>query len=303
MSSDKASCAVIRRIFTNQAGYLRAIWQFLLILICWHALSFAAAYLLSRFIYGLFESWGITGANISLAPGWVRFIAAYQAQLISSVPAIISAFAAVYAMRFYRDDCRRPTSAKALYAAAGFPAGIAASIILMCIFLVCDSMRVTSTSPDMTPDIVLMLPFSIIAAAAECCVAFGYVRTMASRHAGRIAGHIIAAAAFCLMNLLGFGTVLSAVNSLLIALVLSVVSERFGLAACIALRGGWLWAISSISGFPDSVHGMYTMYPVSENALTGGFNGPESGLAVTIICLAICVFTLMIPEIKKRKNA
>jgi len=301
MSSNKngGEISALKRTFVNNDGCLRAVWQLIITWSGWYALYLGSAILLSRLMLSMFSSWGVNNANIALAPGWVQYLTIYQAELLTAVPTLIASAAAWFALRCYR---RRTSAPSARTTAAAFTAGVAAAMALMVIFLLADSMRITSPVPELTPDIVLLLLFSLITSVFESIAVFGYVRLMADRHINRLAGHVAAAVTFFIFGMVGFVSVGAAINSLLIGLALSLIAERYSLFACAALRTGWLWTVCALAGFPENVRGVFTMYPVSENFLTGGYAGPEGGFAVALICAAIIAVYLIIPEIKHRRR-
>lgn len=290
----------VKNVFLNADGRLRAVWQLTAAVLVWYAVYIGAAVGLSRLLLSLFAGWGVTNANIALAPGWVRFLAGYQAQLINAVAALICAAAAFPLARIYRGKKHITISNVCI----GFLTGAALAMVLMAMFLIADSMRVTSKVPAFGAGMAITFVFCTITAVMEGTVVFGYVRTMTSAHAGSIFAHLLSVAMFLAISLPGTQNLMGAVNALLVGMVLSLAAERAGVGACIALRTGWLWGVSALAGFPGS-SGVYTMYSVSEEFFTGGTYGPEAGAAVGIICLATIAFAfrreikLLIGKLKK----
>ena len=290
----------VKNVFLNADGRLRAGWQLTAAAVLWYAVYIGAAVGLSRLLLSLFAGWGVTNANIALAPNWVRFLAGYQVQLINAAAALICAAAAYPLARMYRVKKQGAISDVCI----SFGIGVAAAMVLMVMFLISDSLRVTSGVPVFNAGMAAAFVFCTVTAVMEGTFVFGYVRAMTSAHAGRIFGHLLSAAMFLLISLPGIQNFMGAVNALLVGMVLSLTAERAGNGACIALRTGWLWGVSALAGFPGS-SGMYTMYSVSEEFFTGGTYGPEAGAAVGIICLAITVFAfreelkLLIAKLKK----
>ncbi len=285
----------IKKTFVNGEGRLRALWQLIAAAAVWFAVYVASAVGISRLILALFSRWGVTNANIALCPAWVQYLAMYQSQLSAVVSGIVCIAIAYPAMRVYSGKAK--VSAKEAAAdCAYFAAGVLIPMALMGIFLLTDSMRTTGKMQLMWVDLIIVLIGSIVTAAAECIAAFGYVRRMTEAHWCKTASCVTAAAVYCLIGLISFGGVWGVVNSLLIGFVLCIVSEKVSLGAVIALRAGFLWSAAAVAGFDGS--GIFSLYPVSENLITGGYSGIECAIAVTLICVTV-IFVLMRGKLKE----
>ncbi len=284
----------LKKVFLNCEGRLRAVWQLTAVVLGWFAVYAASAVGISRLILSLFARWGVTNANIAMCPAWVQYLAAYQAQLSMAAAGIVCLALVLPVLRVYPAKARMTVKA-AVKNSVFFAAGVLLPVALMGIFMLTDSMRTTKVVQVFTADIIIVLAVSLITAASECAAAFGYVRRMAECHAGKAAAVMISAAVYCVIGLVSFSTALGVLNSLLIGIVLSIVCAKISLGPVIALRAGWLWSAAALAGFDGS--GVLSLYPVSENIFTGGYYGPESGMAVTLICVCV-IAVLMRTELK-----
>lgn len=284
--------AAFKNTFIASDGKLRAVWRLMLAMLAWYALYALAAMGVSRLMFSLFESWGVTSANLYLTPAWVQYLVSYQAQLFHVAAALPAALAGWLLARPLRR--RRPGVSAGYTAAAavmGFFGSITAAMLLSMVFRRADSMRATSAQAVFSVDVLIMLAVYLIAALAEGQLALGYIRETVLERGGRTLSYIAAAVMFCAMT--GFASgVLGVVNTLLLALTLCRIAEKAGVWAAVGVRAGWLWAVNSLAGFPGGGVSVQTLYPVSENLLTGGDAGIMSGLAVTLVCGAILWFTL-----------
>lgn len=292
--------SAIRSTFIAADGRLRAVWRLSAAILAWYALYALSAFGISNLLIRLFESWGVTSANLSLAPAWFKYLVSYQTQLFHVSAALP---AALVGWLLARKSGRTGTSAvhTAAWAALGFFGSVSAATLLALIFQLTDSLRAVSARVSFSPDIILMLAAYLIAAAAEGQLAFGYIREMTLKRGGRVPSYAAAAAMFCAMTGFSSGAV-GVVNTVLLALVLCCIAEKGGVWASVGARAGWLWAVNSLSGFPGGGVSLQTLYPVSENLLTGGDAGPMSGLAFTFFCGLILYFALCRPALRGLKR-
>lgn len=292
----------IRRTFIASDGELRAVWRLAVTMLAWYALYALSAVGVSRLLFSLFESWGVTSANLSLTPAWVQYLVSYQAQLFHMTAALPAALAGgLLARHMRRKKTGSSSGHNAAAAALGFFGSIAAAMLLSMLFHMTDSLRPASAQAVFSVDILLMLAVYLIAALAECLLALGYIRKMVLERGGRALSYATATAMFCAMSGFATGT-LGVINTLLLALTLCRIAEKAGVLAAVGVRAGWLWATNSLAGFPGSGVSLQTLYPVSENLLTGGEAGPMSGLAVTLICCAILWFSICRPALRAFKQ-
>ncbi len=294
--------AAIHRAFIASDGKLRAVWRLMLTMLAWYALYALSAVGVSNLLIRLFESWGVTSANLSLTPAWVQYLVSYQTQLFhvtAALPAALGGWLLTLPMRRARPGLSIGHTVAAT--ALGFFGSIAVATLLSTLFQLTDSMRATSTQAVFSVDILLMLAVYLIAAMAEGQLALGYIREMTLERSGRTFSYAAATAMFCAMNGFASGAP-GVINTLLLALTLCRIAEKAGVWAAVGVRAGWLWAVNSLAGFPGGGVSLQTLYPVSENLLTGGDAGPMSGLAVTLVCAAILWFSLGRPALLALKQ-
>lgn len=279
------------RIFISRGGRLRAGWVFLITAAAWYCASALIALGVSRALAAMFKAWGVTNANLHLAPAWVQLIAAYQTGIFTAASALASAAVGALLMR------RRARASIAPLIA--FASGAAAAAALAGIFILADSMRLVTRTPEWSVNIPITLAICLISALGEGMLALGFMREAAAKHGGRAAGYAAATALLFIMDGGYARDIPGMINTLLAALLLCHVAEKSGgVGAAVALKTGWTWSAAALIGFPGSEGALLSLYPVSENLLTGGKAGIMSGLAVTLICGAIIWFSICMPHVK-----
>ena len=239
----------------------------------------------------LFDAWGVNSLNLGIAPAWVRAAVngyPYAVSLLVNLPAAL-----VFSLLFRSMPGARPTSVCAAFGALGVGAVIAPGVI----FLLADSMRLVRPVPEFHWPIAASLPICIIAAWAEHALSRGYVQGVMRRSHGKLMSYAASATAFLILtgawNLgwLGF------VNMLLMSVLLSAVTERFGHCSAIALRAGWSWAANSLLGFSGGEIALFSLYPVSEILITGGSGGLVNGLFTTAL-LSVGIWLMLQNELR-----
>lgn len=285
----------IKRFFLGSDVRLRCVWRLMAAYAGWFMLFISASLAVSGILSALFGAWGVTSRNLRLAPVWVQYLAVYQTRIAHILCAAVTA-AAGYAV------CRKhaPVRLRIRSALTGFAAGIACVVLITGLFLLTDSIRTASAKPAFSAHIPLMLVYFLVLSAAEGFAAMGYVRATTASRAGKIPSVIAATVMFLIMNHYAAGSVVGLINLLFIAVAGCCIAEKYGVAAFIGLRAGWLWAETSLAGYPGSTGAVFSVYPVSEHLLTGGFNGLTEGLATTLCCSAVIFFLLICPEIRKK---
>lgn len=303
MSSNESRVrSALHQAFIAPDGALRAVWRFAAVLIVWHIVVMLAAMISGDALSALFDSWGVDSKNLGYAPMWVQYLAAYRVQLFHLISAVIAAVGGRLLTGKVRtvQGYRMPS---AMGWALGAFIGIFAATALALLFYATDSMRFESLVPMISVDMAVSAAVSSAIALGEGMLAFGYVRGMVTSRGGRAAGYICAAIMYIMMEGAYLGGIIPLMNAFLMATALCLVSEKLGLGAAVGLRGGWLWAVSSLAAFPGSGTAMLRLYPVSENILTGGENGPEHGLMVTLVLGVILWLAIARPAVRRLSAA
>lgn len=285
----------IRKAFIADDGGVRCVWRLIAAYALWFALFVGASLATGGALTALFDLWGVNVRNLARAPEWVQYIAVYQTRIAGFICSALTALIGGLAYRKY-SSLPRP----GLRGAIGFGAGILTALTLSGIFLLCDSIRLETPTAVFSTDLPLMLLCCAAAAFAEGFAAMGYARAMTAARCGRIPSYIAAALMFLIMNHSAPSGVTGVISLIFMAVAGCCVAERFGVGAFIGLRAGWLWTTTALIGQSGSIRPMFSAYPVSEHALTGGYHGLSEGLAPAIICAAVIFFLLVYPRIRKK---
>ena len=268
-------------------------------LLGWHVVIIIASLGAGRLLETLFAAWGVNAGNILLYPKWVQYLAAYQTQLFFAISAAIAALGG-YLLRRHTGGDEPDRVKRVLGTGIGFFSGIFAAAALAILFLMVDSMRLESFELFISPDIPIVLIVSLLIGIAEAQLAFGYVRAMANQRGGRTAGFVCAAIMYVMMEGSYLSGIIVTANAVLGAVVMCLIAEKLGAGAAAGLKTGWLWTSTALISFGGS--GMLTMYPVSEQILTGGGKGPEAGLLITLFIVVILWFSIGKPAFNGFKN-
>ena len=283
----RAALRAVRRVFLAGDGALRAVWRLMLAVAAYIVWTNGITIGLSYAFDALFSAWGVTTLNLSYAPGYAQFLAANYGNVISLLSS-----AGVIAFAIIAAPARDRLRFKPMFLGIGTLAGFAVVAVAVGGFLILDSVRMTSASPDFTWSPAILLPVYLAAAVAEEFFARGYVLRMVAARANRPLGYLASAAIFLYMT---GGYALNAMgiaNMLLFSIVLCALSERWSSWLTAGVRFGWGYALTSLVAFPGGGGGspVVTLYSVSENWLTGGSAGLVSGLYTTLVLLVALGF-------------
>ena len=270
----------LKRAFVTKEGALRGFWLALLLLAGWYALMLGTTYALSHLCDALMRGWGVTTLNLSLAPKGVQYLARQYLRIAGITGNLLFALGCWLLMRKRR---RKQARLPALLA---FPAGAAAAALTAGLFLLTDSMRVNTAQANWNGDVPTLLAVLLAASLAEGLAARGCLLFWPQGKFRRLRGYALATAASFVMNgAYGLAPV-GWLNGVLVSLLLCALAEKFGWLSTALLQAGWRWVSVAVLGFPGGGGApVWSLYALSEKALTGGNDGLSCGLWVMALCL------------------
>ena len=237
-------------------------------------------YAFSHLCDALMRSWGVTTLNLSLAPKGVQYLARQYLRLSGILGNLLFALCCWLLMR------KRRRKQPLLPASLAFPAGAAAAALTAGLFLLTDSMRVNTARANWNGDVPTLLAVLLAASLAEGLAARGFLLFWPQGKFRWIRGCALAtAASFVMTGAYGL-TPVGWLNGVLISLLLCTLGEKFGWLSTALLRTGWRWVSVAVLGFPGGGGTpVWSLYALSEKALTGGNGGLSCGLWVTALGL------------------
>ena len=270
----------LKRAFVTKEGALRGPWLTLLLVAGWYALMLGTTYAFSHLCDALMRSWGVTTLNLSLAPKGVQYLARQYLRLSGILGNLLFALCCWLLMR------KRRRKQHLLPASLAFPAGAAAAALTAGLFLLTDSMRVNTARANWNGDVPTLLAVLLAASLAEALAARGVLLFWPQGKFRRLRGYVLAtAASFVMTGVYGLAPV-GWLNGVLVSLLLCALAEKFGWLSTALLRTGWRWVSVAVLGFPGGgCIPVWSLYALSEKALTGGNDGLACGLWVTALGL------------------
>ena len=306
---ERRPMAALKGAFVGPGGTLRAPW----LLALGYALDLGWAYAVSagmtRGFSGLFSAWGLTSANLPLAPGWARWIVRNYGSVISVVSSLgIAALATLLVRAGLKErlDMRLRPKQLGLGALAGL--GIAAVSALA--FVLSDSMRLAHGLREarLSGELLTLLVVYGVAALAEELFDRAFVlRAVRAALGEGVRGCAAACAASALMLWLTTGAVnlgvIGSVNMLLFGGLCALLHwARLGNASW-GLRFAWSYASVSLVAFPGGNTASapwLELYHVSDALFTGGERGLICGLWMTgILALLLLILLLRMRRAQK----
>ena len=270
----------LKRAFLTKEGALRGPWLAAALLAGWYAVTLGAMFAGAHLCDAGMRTWGVTTQNLSLAPAGVQYLARQYLRLSALVGNLLFLLGCTLAGRGRRQK-QRP-----LPAALAFPVGAAAVALTAGLFLATDSMRLNTPRANWNGDVPTLLVTLLAAFLAEGTVARGILLFYPRGRLRRLRGYGLATVASLVMTGVEGSRALGALNGVLVSLLLCALAEKYGWLSTALLRTGWRWVSAAVLGFPGSGSTpVWSLYALSEKALTGGNSGLECGLWVTGLCL------------------
>ena len=282
----------VRRVFVNQKGRPRAVWLLALGYALYLGWAYAASYGLARGFSALFEAWGLTQANLHLAPAWARFVARYYGSGISVVSSRGIIGITCQLMRLMPREQARPRPRWGAFG-GGVLTGLGIAVLFAVLFTLTDSVRAARalSQSRLSREMVVLLVVYFFASLAEECFDRAFVLGVVADSLPSWRGRTPAACAVsALMLWLTTGALnLGAIGSLNVLLFggLCALLHLYGQAAfSLGLRFAWSWATASLVAFPGgntATAPLMAFYHVSDALMTGGNRGLICGLGMTVM--------------------
>lgn len=280
------------RVFLGSRG-LRCGWRAAAACALYYAWNTLATAFFTWIFALFFDAWGVNTLNLHLAPLWVRAAVngyPYAVSILVNAPA---ALAFMRLARGMTNAAPRPLSAAFLAAGAG------AAIVPAAAFILIDSIRLTPASPSFHWAVLASAPMYFIAAWSEQALSRGYVSGIVSKALGVPAAYVVSAAVFIVMNGAWSMGGIGFANMLILGVLLMAVTERFGAWCAVMLRAGFVWAANSVASFSENGFSVFSLYPVSENIITGGESGLMCGIFMTAL-LVVCTWLILKKRLRLR---
>lgn len=273
-------------IWTTGNDGIRTGWLLAVSLFGYALVMLSSRYGLIRTFAALFEAWGVDAVNVRRAPAWARFIYVWHGTIATLTFAALTLLLAGWLRKLWRLEGRlfEPPSGRLWKATA---VGILGPLIVAALCLIPDSMRLEwpLTAPRFSWTLPVMVIVSLVSTMAEEAftkrVLYDGLRVRWNR--------FWATAVVCAVFLLGSGfggSVVGAVNTLLLGAVVCVLYARYGFWTSVGFRWGWSMANVFLLGFGGGDAAVYRLYGVSEALMTGGDAGLMHGLWAILLLLA-----------------
>jgi len=288
-----------QKLWTAEVGGVRTGWLLAVSLFGYALVTLATRYGLIRAFAALFEAWGVDATNVHRAPGWVRFIYVWHGSMATLIYSAVTLLLAKGLRRLWRLEgtLLEPPSGGLWKATT---VGILGPVIVAAFCLIPDSIRPEwpLTAPRFSWTLPVMAIVSLIAAVAgEAFTKRVLYDGLRTRWNGLWAG-VVVCAVFLLGNGLG-GSVVGAVNTLLLGGAVCALYTRYGFWTSVGFRWGWSMANVFLLGFGGGDAAIYRFYGVSEALMTGGDAGLMHGLWTTL--LLACINFALIRSMRPRK--
>lgn len=257
------------------------------------AVWFGATIGLNALASRMITVWGVTSANLSRAPGWLKLLYPNLNAAIGILVSIILGFLTAVGLRLILKEKREADAKKhAIFAPIALVAGVLMALIPIGILLAADSIRFAL--PLSEPYLSNALPFAII---QVLCVSFAWVLFFrglfryARPRIGLLAAVIMVAALKVGVSAAMGARGIMLLNAALFGVLLCLLTEAgFGLTASALFRFGFTLTdlcIFGASGNRFVTQSVYDAYMVSERWLSGGSAGLMNGVLVTVLFAAL----------------
>lgn len=237
----------------------------------------------------LIGTWGVTQANLHLAPRAVQFVAGHEAFLRSMIQSVCLIAVAALLSRAVAKG-RVALGRVRPFALGGVACGLLVAVGLWGL----DAMRLSGawSSPSISPSTFMLLVCQFLSVAAREMMLRGVLLpmgTQAPRHlpvAVSCAFHLLLQSPYEPMALL---------NGVLTSLILcAAYTQSGGIASGVLMRFGFDALVYAVLGMGAGAPGaVYTSYPSQLTWLSGGANAPMSGLMMTAVLAIACMYVIM----------
>lgn len=301
----------IKHIFFNSESTLRMGWTLLFGVGGYYIVMFCLYWGLSAIFGALFEAWNLTTTNLMRAPLWAQFIVAWHSNFADALAYVVPACLLLWLAKCPKTVFQARWVGRSVLAGIGIAAGLTAVALLS------DSLRMEW--PLWEPLLHLGQPIGFVLLLLgrwnSEVLSKQFVFTKVRVHWGRGWAYLGATVLTFVLYAPWSQNVSYMVNAVLLGIVSCALFERGGLWASMGFQASWtIWA-SEIFAFPNvasTTRPVYALYHVSDAWLTGGNNGPMSGLWMTLwLCLLAGVLfrtplymcCKRVLQIKKKGNA
>ena len=236
----------------------------------------------------LFAAWGVTSANLSLAPGWVQFVV-QNAAILGAM--LLNGAIALLALGLLRlQTCERPKWGRGLPSGLALGALIAALALLL--FRLIDAMRFGYAlyRPQFSASTPLLFAYCALAALGAELLSRGFALRALLRSNRRALAYLVSV----LFQVILYGlteqvSAISLLNCALWGLLAALLYERTGGVAC---AWGLQFALQALTagvlGMPPRAPGaLFELYSGASNWLTGGDAGLNAGIYLTLVFSAL----------------
>lgn len=280
----------IRSVFQDGEGHVRLGWLLAASLLGYFLLDRVLFVLLSLAFLRLFSVWNLTLDNYIRAPGWAQLIFRSHQGMISVVVslAIIGLSAALARLWKASSKADSGLNRSLKPSLSAFFAGFCAAVAFYLLFVLTDSYRVDWQSA--LPQLPLVVLSALILALRLFAEALFTKRVIMDGLRKR--GHarlalIFAGVWMALTHYDSIANVISAVNWLLLGLLIGLLYLKFELFTGLGLYLGWQWGQQLGFGFTSGTQtSVCRLYAISEVPLTGGDGGMLYGFGMTALLAA-----------------
>lgn len=268
---------------------MRTGWLLAVSLFGYALVALATRYGLVRAFGALFEVWGIDATNVHRAPAWARALYVWHGSMATLAFAGLTLLLASWLRKLWRLEgpaLSRPSGG--LWKAT--MVGILGPLIVAALCLIPDSVRPEwpLTAPRFTWTLPVMAVVSLISTVAEEAFTKRVLYDALRSRWNQVLAVMAVCAVSCLTGGIG-GSVIGAINVVLLGWALCALYARHGFWTEVGFRWGWSLANVFLLGFGGGDTAVYRLYGVSEGLLTGGDAGPMHGLYVTLLLLPLAI--------------
>lgn len=281
-----------RDLFFTHEGRMKMAFAAPIALIAFFASQYLAAAIFGALSAFALEQWGVTQKSLPYAPAWLQTAAASYPSIEALFSALFSFFAVSLCARFLR---KRPIQLHFRHIPAGAGIGSCLSVAAFVLLYATDSVRTMAcTPPGFWAEAFAFLGTAASVLATEALVGGFFFREADS--AGLFGRASLRIALFALLNALtyvlsAYWTLPALLSTAAMSVACAALYDRRSFLSAAALRCFWSFIAHRVLGF--SASGMFfETYPVSQDWLTGGDLGLESGWLCAILFSAAAVLIL-----------